>query len=158
MKKQLEMVGKFHQQFDIKEQGDYKNGLPDEKVRNLRIALIQEELDELKKAFADGDTIEVADALADLAYVLFGTVRAVGMQDVFEKLFHEVHWSNMSKADLFLNEAADTVRHYKEDRNTDAYISHHEKTDKYLVKRTLDDKLLKSVYYHPANINKILGL
>lgn len=158
MEKQLAMVGKFHKQFDIEEQTDYKNGLPDEKIRNLRVSLIQEELDELKQAFADGDTIEVADALADLAYVLFGTVRAVGMQDVFEKLFKEVHWSNMSKADTFLGEAQDTVRHYKEDRNTDAYISHQEETDRYLVKRTSDDKLLKSVYYHPANIKKVLGL
>jgi predicted HAD superfamily Cof-like phosphohydrolase len=41
----------------------------------------------------------VADALTDLAYVVFGTYVAHGLQDVAEALFDEVHRSNMSKLD-----------------------------------------------------------
>lgn len=38
----------------------------------LRINLIQEELDELKEGIANNDRVEIADALADLAYVIYG--------------------------------------------------------------------------------------
>ncbi len=42
----------------------------------------QEELNELKEAIAQNDLVEVADALADLQYVLSGAVHEFGMSSV----------------------------------------------------------------------------
>ena len=50
-------------------------------------------------ALAAGDIVAVADALTDLAYVLFGTYVTHGLQEVADALFDEVQRSNMSKLD-----------------------------------------------------------
>ena len=64
-------------------------------INQLRISLIQEELDELKEAMHNKDLIEVADALTDLLYVTYGTGHAFGID--LDKCFNEVQNSNMSK-------------------------------------------------------------
>ena len=66
-----------------------------EKINQLRISLIQEELDELKEAVANNDLLEVADALTDLLYVTYGAGHAFGID--LDKCFNEVQNSNMSK-------------------------------------------------------------
>ena len=66
-----------------------------EKINQLRISLIQEELDELKEAMAKNDLLEVADALTDLLYVTYGAGHAFGID--LDKCFNEVQNSNMSK-------------------------------------------------------------
>ena len=48
--------------------------IPDAKRVELRVALIAEEFKELQEAIKAGDLVEAADALADLQYVLSGTV------------------------------------------------------------------------------------
>ena len=72
-------------------------GLVGEGESGLRYALIKEELDELREAQAAGDLVEVADALGDLLYVVYGTALAYGIN--LKPVFDEVHRSNMSKAD-----------------------------------------------------------
>lgn len=69
--------------------------LPGHKVESHRLDLLEEELEELRSALADRNLVEVADAIADLLYVLYGTAAVFGIcaQDVFE----EVHTSNMTK-------------------------------------------------------------
>ena len=64
---------------------------------NLRLRLLNEELDELYDAYINNDLLAVYDALIDIDYVLKGTVIAFGMQNVFEAGFNEVHRSNMTK-------------------------------------------------------------
>ena len=66
-----------------------------EKINQLRISLIQEELDELKEAMTNNDLLEVADALTDLLYVTYGAGHAFGID--LNKCFNEVQNSNMSK-------------------------------------------------------------
>ena len=66
-----------------------------EKINQLRISLIQEEVDELKEAMANNDLLEVADALTDLLYVTYGAGHAFGID--LDKCFNEVQESNMSK-------------------------------------------------------------
>ena len=66
-----------------------------EKINQLRISLIQEELDELKEAIINNDLLEVADALTDLLYVTYGAGHAFGID--LDKCFDEVQNSNMSK-------------------------------------------------------------
>lgn len=65
-------------------------------VQALRERLIREELDEYLDAVQRGDLIEIADALADLTYVVIGTAVAHGLTR-FDDIFAEVHRSNMSK-------------------------------------------------------------
>lgn len=61
----------------------------------FRIRLIMEEYAELIKAFEIGDVVEIADALADLRYVVDGTAVTFGFP--MEALLEEVHRSNMTK-------------------------------------------------------------
>ena len=72
-------------------------GLGSEKINSLRISLISEELEELKKAISDNDITEVADALTDILYVTYGAGHAFGIN--LDKCFNEVQESNMSKLD-----------------------------------------------------------
>lgn len=90
-----EMVKEFHDTYLIEQ----NVGLGKSEVLDaLRVELIREEFeDELLPAVADADVVEVADALADLVYVIYGAalVWDIPLDDVLE----EVHRSNMSKLD-----------------------------------------------------------
>jgi predicted HAD superfamily Cof-like phosphohydrolase len=66
----------------------------------LRQRLLQEEVLELHEAWSNKDIVEVADAITDCLYILFGTAIEFGLQDKLEALFSEVHGSNMSKLDF----------------------------------------------------------
>ena len=89
----FEKVGLFMKTFgqDIK----IKPSLSSEKINTLRINLIKEELDELKKAIEEKDILEIADALTDILYVTYGAGHAFGID--LDKCFLEVQKSNMSK-------------------------------------------------------------
>ena len=50
--------------------------IPDNATTNLRVALIREELKELEEGIKNKDIVEIADALADLQYVLTGAIHA----------------------------------------------------------------------------------
>lgn len=121
---------------------------------NLRIELLAEELKELQEAVNNNDIVEVADALCDLQYVLAGAILEFGLSEKFKDLFDEVHRSNMSKACKTLEEADQTVAHYKLNNNTDSY--HQQVDDLFLVYRTPDNKTLKSINYSPADLKSIL--
>lgn len=69
--------------------------LPDQKLAQLRVDLIAEELNELVDALADDDMVEIADALTDILYVTYGAGVAFGID--LDACFTEVHRSNMSK-------------------------------------------------------------
>lgn len=122
----------------------------------LRVSLIAEELKELQEAIDNNDLVEVADALCDIQYVLSGAVLEFGLGDKFVELFNEVQRSNMSKACSTYEEAEATVKHYSEKDGTVAEIV--QDADKFLVYRTADNKVLKSVKYSPADLKGILGI
>ena len=89
----FELVGDFMEAFgqDVQLEPTW----PDFNTRELRLELIQEELDELSDAVADRDMIQIADALTDLLYVIYGAGHAFGID--LDECFQEVHASNMSK-------------------------------------------------------------
>jgi predicted HAD superfamily Cof-like phosphohydrolase len=89
----FENVGVFMHSFgqDVKT----KPELPSEEVQRLRYELINEELTELHCGMMNDDIVEIADALADLLYVVYGAGHAYGID--LDKCFNEVHRSNMSK-------------------------------------------------------------
>ena len=89
----FEEVKNFMYKFgqEIKEKPEF----PSDKIVQLRIDLIQEELDELKVAVKDNNLLEIADALTDLLYVTYGAGHSFGIN--LDQCFAEVQRSNMSK-------------------------------------------------------------
>ncbi|MFL5762423.1 MAG: hypothetical protein ACJ77K_00690 [Bacteroidia bacterium] len=65
----------------------------------LRYNLIKEENEEYLEAAKNGDIVEIADALGDQLYILFGTILRHGLQHKIEEVFDEIQRSNMSKLD-----------------------------------------------------------
>jgi len=91
----FEKVGLFMKTFG--QEVKTRSELSSDKINSLRISLIEEELDELKKAIAENNILEVADALTDILYVTYGAGHAFGIN--LDKCFNEVQQSNMSKLD-----------------------------------------------------------
>ncbi len=71
IKKTLASVMEFHSTF-----GHDIDTLPTAELRKLRIALISEERQELEMAIKEQDHAAIIDAIADLAYVIGGTLIA----------------------------------------------------------------------------------
>lgn len=108
----LDMVREFHESFGHPVES--KPISPSLKLLSLRLKLILEEVDELVKAtgtkvtaLEDGsyvvevdgssqyDPVEVADALGDILYVVYGAFLALGLPA--KEVFKEIHDSNMTK-------------------------------------------------------------
>ena len=148
----LSDVSQFHRLFNLPVESTPI--IPAEKRCKLRVSLLKEELEELKEAIDDNDLVEIADALADLQYVLSGAILEFGMGNCFKEIFEEVQRSNMSKACKTMEVALATQAHYKKEKDTDSFIE--EKEGEFLVYRKEDKKVLKSIEYSPADIKRIL--
>jgi predicted HAD superfamily Cof-like phosphohydrolase len=144
----ISKVSDFHKTFDapILEIPQ----IPSEERCQLRVSLLQEELNELKQAIDEGNLVEISDALCDIQYVLSGAILEFGMGEVFDELFEEVQRSNMSKACSSIQEAIETISHYKQKDGTES--TYKQVGDKWVVYRLSDNKVLKSVNYSPANL------
>ncbi len=93
MNPEQQMVKDFHNKF-----GFTVNNTPtliDAELGQIRHYHTEKELEELEAAILDNDLVEIADALADLLYFVYGTGVAYGLD--LETIFAEVHRSNMSK-------------------------------------------------------------
>ncbi len=99
------------------------------------------------------DEVETMDALSDIEYVLAGSVVQMGMHTNFETAFDRVHESNMSKMCRTQKELDDTLQYYKE-KGVDVFYE--EKNGGYIVKRTIDNKTLKNVYYNPVDLKDLV--
>lgn len=121
----IKSVEEFHNIFKIGNASEIK--LIDEKDYTLRYNLIKEENEEYLEACKNGDIIEIADALGDQLYILFGTILKHGLQYKIEEVYDEIHRSNMSK----LDEQGEPI--YRE-----------------------DGKILKSNLYFNPDIKKVL--
>lgn len=147
----LNQVAEFHRTFNAPILDSPQ--IPSKERCDLRVLLLQEELDELKQAIADNDITEIADALCDLQYVLSGAVLEFGLGNKFVELFNEVQRSNMSKACSTQDEADKTVEFYRT-KGEEAYSE--TSGEKINVHRRSDHKVLKSVNYSPADLKSIL--
>lgn len=125
--KLISEVGKFHDSFGIENNYKPTTELTLEEIQ-LRFDLLKEENEEYLEAAKNGDLTEVADALGDIMYILFGTILKHGLQDKMVNLFQEIQASNMSKL------GADGKPIYRE-----------------------DGKVLKGPNYFKPDINKILN-
>lgn len=96
MKKQLDQVKQFHHSLGCTDPS-YPTTKIAQRIKDLRINLMQEELDEVKQAIEKNDIINLSKELADVMYTVIGTVHAFGLTRYFEQIFDEVHKSNMTK-------------------------------------------------------------
>lgn len=99
MKEALEKIEEFNNAFGVRYRLTFDEHLPSNTI-SLREDLMVEEI----KAWADAaygaaPVEDRAKELADILYVVLGTVVAEGLQSVIEEVFNEVHRSNMSKLD-----------------------------------------------------------
>ena len=148
----IKLVEEFHKTFGAPILENPK--IPSKERCELRVSLLQEELDELKKAIDDNNLVEITDAICDLQYVLSGAILEFGLGNKFNELFNEVQRSNMSKACDSEREALETLLFYKHKDGTEGYYK--EVEGKWLVYRSQDNKVLKSINYSPANLKDIL--
>lgn len=93
----IRSVEEFHEVFKIGNAPEPT--LIEERDYMLRYNLIKEENEEYLEACKNGDLIEIADALGDQLYILFGTILKHGLQHKIEEVYDEIHRSNMSKLD-----------------------------------------------------------
>lgn len=141
-------VAEFHRVFQHPILDSPNIPAPD-RVR-LRLNLLSEELQELREAIMKNDLVGIADAFADLQFVLTGAVLEFGMHKIFPALCTEVYRSNMSKACDTMQEAQDTCDTCNEACRIE------ERDGKFFVYRVHDNKTIKNVNYSPANLEKIV--
>ncbi|MBK9284561.1 MAG: nucleoside triphosphate pyrophosphohydrolase family protein [Sphingobacteriaceae bacterium] len=127
MYEKIKSVEEFHETFKIGNANQIT--LVEERDFQLRYNLIKEENEEYLEACKSGDIIEIADALGDQLYILFGTILKHGLQHKIEEVYDEIHRSNMSK----LDENGEPI--FRE-----------------------DGKILKSSKYFKPDIRKVLGV
>lgn len=170
----IESVREFHESFEHPI-NSHKSDI-DLKLRQLRVKLLFEELEELatasdvlstfnilcsesiekNKDISDGFIVnkkEEIDALCDIQYVLSGAVLVLGYQDIFDEAFNEVHRSNMSKMCGNMNEVLETQAVYSEKGVDSIFI---EKGNGFIVLRKEDNKVLKNVNYSEADLERFI--
>lgn len=96
----FEKVWEFHTAF-----GQVRNTIPTlpgsetladpNSLRSLRKRLLEEEYNEYVEGEDNNDLVEIADAIADILYIAYGTAVSYGLP--MDEIFNEVHASNMSK-------------------------------------------------------------
>lgn len=96
MKKQLQQVKEFQVAIGSEDSRTPTTHIP-QRMKELRINLMQEELDEVKDAIKKEDIVNLAKELADVMYTVLGTAHTFGLSKYFEEVFEEVHKSNMTK-------------------------------------------------------------
>ena len=134
---------------------NYVPTMPTKKEWKFVYDFIMEELEEYREACEKGDITGVLDALCDITYVSLGNgVMLHGLKDKIEDAYAEVQASNMSISCATEEEAQETVRVRSEEKGHDC---HYEKIgDRWVVYRSSDNKVMKSVNYFSPNLNKIL--
>ena len=119
--------------------------------------------EEAKEGF-DCRTIEDAsDFLMDMLYFIKGGIAQLGLQHIENELFEEVHKSNMSKLCNSKDEADKAVEIYAEQGVEVIIIPkvfEDEKKNtitKYILKRKIDGKILKSSTFFTPNLIGIIN-
>ena len=128
---------------------------PNFEAMELRIKLLQEELDELREAYLQGDLVEIADAYGDILFLTIGGVFRNGFQSNFEAIFDEICDSNLSKSDETMCDALKTRDKYLE-QNIETYFQLNPNFNKYVTYRKSDGKVLKSHNYNKPCLEKFV--
>ena len=132
---------------------NYEPKIPEKKEWQFVYDFVLEELEEYRQACENGDIVEVLDALCDIAYVSLGNGTMLhGLKDKIWPAYQEVQDSNMSKSCITKKEAMETVTIRSQEQ---AAPCHFEKVgNRYVVYRTRDRKVMKSINYFKPNLKK----
>jgi len=132
---------------------NYKPTIPKRKEWQFVYDFVLEELEEYREACERGDIVEILDALCDITYVSLGNGAMLhGLKDKVWPAYQEVQASNMSKSCSDETEAELTVKVRSEEQGEKC---HYEKVgDRFVVYRTRDKKVMKSINYFRPNLKK----
>ena len=158
MGKQLELFSKADVHFvneveifnsTFNKPNNYGPTIPEKKEWQFVYDFVLEELEEYRQACENGDIVEVLDALCDIAYVSLGNGTMLhGLKDKIWPAYQEVQGSNMSKSCSTKKEAMETVTVRSKEQDEPCHFEKVE--DRYVVYRTRDKKVMKSInYYRP---------
>lgn len=168
----ISMVEEFHNNFEAPVLA-FEEMITDKRAE-LRINLILEELHELAVALdvethfrnrlsdilskpkvdsLDPSFRDVLDALADLKYVLNGTILEVGAKDIFHDAFIEVHSSNMTKVVSSQEELNKELELFEARRLPVTVVKN--KAENYYFKGE-DGKIIKPSTYRKVDLNKVI--
>ena len=132
---------------------NYEATIPSKKEWMFVYDFILEELEEYREACERGDIVEVLDALCDITYVSLGNGAMLhGLKDKIWPAYKEVQASNMSKSCKTEEEAIQTVSQRSKEQDSPC---HYEKVgDYYVVYRTRDRKVMKSINYFRPDLKQ----
>ena len=147
----VDQVQEFNKTFG--KPNNFTPTIPEKKEWMFVYDFIMEELQEYKEACEKGDIVEILDALCDITYVSLGNGTLLhGLKGKIWKAYEEVQASNMSKSCETEGEAAATVVKRTEEQGEPC---HFEKVgDRYVVYRTRDRKVMKSIMYFKPNLKQ----
>ncbi len=129
----------------------------DKKDAEFVINFIQEELDELREAVEQENIQEILDAILDITYVGLGNGAMVfGLKDKIWEAYQEVQASNLSKICTTLEEAVETVKVRSEQQGEPCHYE--EVGENYVVYRTSDKKVMKSINYFRPDLSKFFNV
>lgn len=114
-----------------------KEGFPSQDRIDLSLKLIDEELQETKDAIIAKDFKETKDGLGDLLWVTVRAMMELGINPV--ETIEKIYESNMSKADVSMEEALITYKKYME-QGIKTYSK--EKNGLFITIRASDHKIL----------------
>ena len=132
---------------------NYEPTIPGKKDWQFVIDFVKEELEEYEQACKNGDIVEILDALCDIAYVSIGNGTMLhGLKDKIWPAYQEVQASNLSKACKSEEEAVLTVKKRSEEQGEPCHWK--KISDMYIVYRTRDRKVMKSINYFRPDLEK----
>ena len=132
---------------------NYTPVIPEKKEWQFVYDFVLEELEEYKEACEKGDIVEILDALCDIAYVSLGNGTMLhGLKDKIWPAYQEVQASNMSKACKTQEEAINTVKVRSQEQGEPCHWE--QVGDMYIVYRTRDRKVMKSLTYFRPDLNQ----
>ena len=132
---------------------NYVPTIPEKKETDFVYDFCIEEITEYQEACQNGDIVEILDAICDIAYVTLGNATMLhGLKDKIWPAYKEVQASNMSKSCKTEEEATQTVTQRAKEQDSPC---HFEKVgDYYVVYRTRDRKVMKSLNYFRPNLKQ----
>ena len=132
---------------------NYAPTIPEKKETDFVYDFCIEEITEYQEACKNGDIVEILDAICDIAYVTLGNATMLhGLKDKIWPAYKEVQASNMSKSCKTEEEAIQTVSQRSKEQDSPC---HYEKVgDYYVVYRTRDRKVMKSINYFRPDLKQ----
>jgi len=151
----VDEVEKFNATFG--KPNNYKPNIPSRGEWEFVYNFILEELEEYKEACESGDIVGVLDALCDITYVSLGNgVMLHGLRRKILPAYAEVQASNMSKSCVTEEEARQTVELRSQEQGEPCHYE--EKGDYYVVYRTRDRKVMKSINYFKPDLTQFFSV